>query len=175
MTDPSPYKHTYLITTNLDEIFEGEGTKDMRYKKWQNNSSGEYRFSKYEKYDADNTAANISNYLVPLVRMSEVYYIAAEAIYKKNLDEAKGYLRAVKQSRYASYNSLSLDKVNNATEGTFMDVLINDMRREWIGEGQIFYLYKRLKKDMPFEGNEVVPIEAKYVIWPVPDTETNLK
>ena len=56
------------------------------------NSSGEYRFSKYEKYDADNTAANISNYLVPLVRMSEVYYIAAEAIYKKNLDEAKGYL-----------------------------------------------------------------------------------
>lgn len=107
--------------------------------------------------------------------MSEVYYIAAEAIYKKNLNEAKEYLRAVKQSRYASYNSLSLDKVNNATEGNFMDVLINEMRREWIGEGQIFYLYKRLKKDIPFEGNEVVPIEAKYVIWPIPDTETNLK
>ena len=175
LTDPSPYKHTYLITTNLDEIFEGEGTKDMRYKKWQNNSSGEYRFSKYEKYDADNAAANVSNYLVPLVRMSEVYYIAAEAIYKKNLNEAKEYLRAVKQSRYASYNSLSLDKVNNATEGNFMDVLINEMRREWIGEGQIFYLYKRLKKDIPFEGNEVVPIEAKYVIWPRPDTESNLK
>ena len=112
---------------------------------------------------------------MPLVRRSEAYYIAAETIYKKNLDEAKGYLRAVKQSRYSSYNSLSLDKVNNADENNFMDVLINDMRREWIGEGQIFYLYKRLKKDMPFEGNEVVPIEAKYVIWPVPDTETNLK
>ena len=163
------------MTTNLDDIFEGEGTKDMRYKKWQNNSSGEYRFSKYEKYDAGNTEANISNYLVPLVRMSEAYYIAAETIYKKNLDEAKGYLRAVKQSRYSSYNSLSLDKVNNADENNFMDVLINDMRREWIGEGQILYLYKRLKKDIPFEGSEVVPIETKYVIVPIPDTETNLK
>lgn len=58
----------------------------MRYKKWQNNSSGECRFSKYEKYDAGNTEANISNYLVPLVRMSEAYYIAAET----NLQEKFG-------------------------------------------------------------------------------------
>lgn len=132
---------TYLITNDLNEIFAGEEDDDIRYQKWQNSSTGTTRFSKYEKYDVDNSDAKVNNYLIPLVRMSEVYYIAAEAIYKKNLDEAKGYLRAVKQSRYNSYNSLSLDNVNNASESNFMDVLISDIRREWLGEGQIFYLY----------------------------------
>lgn len=36
-------------------------------------------------------------------------------------------------------------------------------------------LVQRLKKDIPAEGSAVVPIEAKYVIVPIPDTETNLK
>ena len=175
MTNPDSWYWTYLITNDLNEIFAGEEDDDIRYQKWQNSSTGTTRFSKYEKYDVDNSDAKVNNYLIPLVRMSEVYYIAAEAIYKKNLDEAKGYLRAVKQSRYNSYNSLSLDNVNNASESNFMDVLISDIRREWLGEGQIFYLYKRLKKDIPAEGSAVVPIEAKYVIVPIPDTETNLK
>ena len=57
----------------------------------------------------------------------------------------------------------------------FSSYLCTVQRNEGLAEAPHFYLYKRLKKDIPFEGNEVVPIEAKYVIWPVPDTETNLK
>ena len=34
-----------------------------------------------------------------MFRMSEVYYIAAEAIYKKDLDKAKDYLKLVKKGR----------------------------------------------------------------------------
>ena len=51
-----------------------------------------------------------------------------------------------------------------------MDVLINEMRREWIGEGQIFYLYKRLNKDM-YNGEYPINMSGKYVI-PLPDSET---
>lgn len=37
--------------------------------------------------------------MVPMIRMSEVYYIAAEAIYDTDKELAKTYLKTVKQGR----------------------------------------------------------------------------
>ena len=67
MTNPDSWYWTYLITNDLNEIFAGEEDDDIRYQKWQNSSTGTTRFSKYEKYDVDNSDAKVNNYLIPLV------------------------------------------------------------------------------------------------------------
>ena len=174
LSNPDSWYHTYFVIANLEDIFKGDIRNDVRVSQWMTDMGSEYRFSKYEKYDDDATETKISNNLVPLVRMTEAYYIAAEAIYQTNLDEAKGYLRIVKGGRASTSSGLSLVDLENATTNSFMDVLLNDARREWLGEGQIFYMYKRLNKEIPIEGGAVIPMNKKYVILPIPDSETNI-
>ena len=111
-----------------------------------------------------------------MVRMSEVYYIAAEAIYKSNLEEAKEYLRRVKSGRGLRNSDASMQDLEVADEEGFMSVLINDARREWLGEGQTFFMYKRLGKGIPAANSSdgLIPIDAAHAIVPIPATETNL-
>lgn len=79
--------------------------------------SGAYRTLKYYQQLDSYKYAEINNMIVPMFRMSEVYYIAAEAIYKKDLDKAKNYLKLVKRSRGVE------DDLDNVKEADFMDVL----------------------------------------------------
>ena len=184
LTNPDSYYHYYIMVANVkDNYFQNDmtssGSNDRRYKHWMTDcGDGEsFRFSKYEKYnDESYTQAKVSNYLVPMVRMSEVYYIAAEAIYKSNLEEAKEYLRRVKSGRGLRNSDASMQDLEVADEEGFMSVLINDARREWLGEGQTFFMYKRLGKGIPAANSSdgLIPIDAAHAIVPIPATETNL-
>ncbi len=115
--------------------------------------------------------------MVPLVRMSEMYYVAAEILANQGdegLTKAKSYLKLVKQGRGLRATDNSMLAVDNAlSSDDFMNVLINDMRRDWIGEGQTFYIYKRLNKDIPGDRSSIAASEKVFVI-PLPDGETNL-
>lgn len=166
LTDPQSYRWTYLAIANMNEIF-GDETNDIRWEKWV--SENDDRFIKYEKYEGESTEAEINNTLIPMVRVAEAYYIAAEAIYKTNLAEAIGYLKFIKEGRNASTSELG-----NVSEQNFMEVLIRDARREWLGEGQLFYLYKRLGLDIPAEDGQVVKLDEDHAMLPIPDTETNI-
>ena len=99
-----------------------------------------------------------------MFRMSEVYYIAAEAIYKKDLDKAKDYLKLVKKGRGVE------DDLGNVTETDFMDVLVNDAQREFLGEGQTFFMFKRLMRTM--KGREEVQATEKNMVLPLPESES---
>ena len=69
---------------------------------------------------------------------------------------------------------MTLQKIENAQPDEFMDLLINDMRRDWIGEGQTYFIYKRLNKNIPnANGGSVLASENVFVV-PLPDVETNL-
>lgn len=183
LSNPDSYYHRYIAVANVSaNYFQNDMSSsecnDKRYKYWMTDcgDGSTFRFSKYEKYDDDGTEAEISNYLVPMIRMSEVYYIAAEAIYKSNLDEAKGYLRRVKSGRGLRSSDASMRDLEVADEDSFMSVLMNDARREWLGEGQTFFMYKRLGKGIPAVDprDGLIPIDAAHAIVPIPDTETNL-
>ena len=124
----------------------------------------------------------IGNSLVPLIRMSEMYYIAAEAIYKTDLTAAKEYLLTVKEGRGLSSSDQSIRNVNAANESNFLNILQNDARREWLGEGQIFYMYKRLNQNIPSvdpnkpaeESYQEIKAEEKNFVIPMPNIETDL-
>ena len=91
------------------------------------------------------------------------------------MEEAKGYLRKVKLGRGLRTSDASMLNLDNADESNFISVLMNDARREWLGEGQIFFMHKRLKESIPaVRSGNVIPIDAEHAILPVPDSETNL-
>lgn len=182
LTNPEASSQTYMKVLNVKRSFFQEDLidkecNDLRFKYWMYDlgAGTDFRFTKYEKYDSKDTEAKVSNYLVPMVRMSEMYYIAAEAIYKNKVDEAKGYIRKVKEGRGLESSDISMRTLEAANESNFMDVLINDARREWLGEGQIFFMYKRLNKMIPAKSSgDFIPADAEHMIVPVPDSETNL-
>ena len=84
---------------------------------------------------------------------------------KLNLRNLK-YLINVKIGRGLKPN------LEEVTEKDFMDVLVNDAQREFFGEGQTFYMFKRLMRTMQ-GGKELVPSETTAVL-PLPDSENNI-
>lgn len=84
----------------------------------------------------------------PVIRLTEMKYIMAEYYAAKGLyDEAYKILDDIRSARNIEGK---LTVRNNFSD--FVTDLIGDARREWISEGQLFYLYKRL--DAPFMKND---------------------
>ena len=75
----------------------------------------------------------------PVLRLTEIQYIMAECYAREgNYGEAYRILNDVRRAR-----NLSPLAVQGSWE-EFQTDLIGDARREWISEGQLFFLYKRL-------------------------------
>lgn len=135
----------------------------------------DYRFVYLTKY-SDAVWARYSTKLVqppssqaaftnrmPMIRKSELYYIAAECLFETNPQEAINYLNAVRTHRNAGELSSSLSSADVAGE------IKNEYRKELIGEGQIFYYYKRMNAAQ-IDGVYITMTENTYVL-PLPDRE----
>lgn len=92
----------------------------------------------------------------------------------EGLTKAKSYLSYIKGQRGLKKTDVTVQEITNAQSDEFMDLLINDMRREWIGEGQTYFLYKRLNKNIPKENGGFVVASENVFVVPLPDVETNL-
>lgn len=162
----------------IDEIYgENDKKEDFRFKYQLEEKHGGtagylYRTLKYYKQVGSYMIAQRNNSLIPMIRMSEVYYIAAEAIYDKDPNLALDYLKRVKLGRGLK----KFDVTNIKTKNDFIAALMNDARREFLGEGQMFYMYKRLGKTMPSGDPTVADILPKEenMVLPLPDSETTI-
>lgn len=115
-------------------------------------------------WDAENvTNAMLYYQLIPMLRMSEIYLIAMECT--TDLNEANSlyrtYMLAHDVSNAADFQSL--DEVE-----TF---ILNEYRREFFVEGQMFYTYKRLNCTEMLWRDE--PVSEDEYILPLPTTEYN--
>ena len=111
--------------------------------------------------------------MMPLMRISEAYYIAAEELMKTGQKEqALSYLNTILQKRGATPLTAS---VNNSD---FTKELKLEYIREFWGEGQIFFMFKRTWSSIgsEFNGNtsdswsSVSPSNSRYVM-PMPTSE----
>lgn len=116
---------------------EGLHPDDIRYKTSRNwremiSSSGtRYVLQKFLTNDTY-TSPN----LVPLLRVAEMYLIYMENV---SLEEARKYF-----SLYRIARSLSQDVENEITdERSLLERLEKEYRKEFYGEGQMYYFYKR--------------------------------
>lgn len=133
-----------VLGVNVNDAFDATTRNyDPRYaylKTTYNYGGREYILSsKYVKdYDPYNYSPWAANRL-PLIRVSEMYYIAAEC--EPILDNAIGYLEEVRKHRGMSAYPLDC---NN--EEKLQQEIEKEYRKEFISEGQLFYYFKRLNK-----------------------------
>lgn len=124
--------------------FASEGAKLYMIKYWQNTASTK---------------------MIPLIRKTEAYYIAAELYKNTNPQRAAELLNTVRANRNIGFAALA----DNMTPDQIQNEVFKEYRKEFFGEGQLFYYYKRLNIQN-IEGSGVIAGDNVYVL-PMPENE----
>lgn len=167
LVDPlnaKPEKNTYLLAHTPDrasKLFAAEGASDYRWTRLYDKSEN-YTPLKFMEKDG-----MVFRNIMPIIRMTEMYYIAAEC--KNNAGEVKDaakYLNVVRRSRGVAN---SADFGDNMTKDELKKAIETEYLKEFISEGQMFYFYKRLGySSIPgFTGRPVYKM-------PLPEDEVNI-
>ena len=170
--DDTDYSALFVIPEDVQTIYEWpDFTSDWRS---QNNllqqtssSTAKAGFSSKKYYQ--NSATSYYGNRVPLIRLPEMYYIAAECYATGNtpdLARAMELLNTVREKRgiYTPLEGLDATQIK--------EEIAKEYRKEFLAEGVMFYFYKRL-------GYETIPHQtepmddSKYVV-PYPDFETQM-
>ena len=126
---------TYYISDEefLNEIFDvaNDGTNDLRIREGVGFDYGTNGIT-MRKYKQENLWASTEGTVV-LIRLSEMYYILAECA--DSSEEAAACLNEVRTNR-------GVDMIV-CTEDNRLDEIEKEYRKEFYGEGQLFYFYKR--------------------------------
>ena len=146
-----------------DYIYGGVSTggsrSDYRYlANWRTTGGNSY----FYKYSEMANTGNIRNTMVPLIRLGEMYLIAAES-QSDDISEGLAYINRLRSNR-------------GATQLTALtaDLLQYEYIRELYGEGQLFFMYKRMFTRVLFSSTaseNPEPSDAIFTV-PLPQSET---
>lgn len=157
----------YIKADAGDKLYEkgGVGGEDRRFKQWFNlindNSMVRYELLKYKRDKETNRHPLVH----PAIRLSELYYIAAESSWDTDPAKALEYLNTVRAARGINV------PVNTGSKTVFLDELVKEVRKETYAEGQLFYLYKRLNRGILQETGATIPPSDKIFVLPLPNDE----
>ena len=151
-------------STYLEKIFGTLALNDWRYESnWKVASGHTNRcFYKYSDLETDAYYAD----LLPMIRMSEMYYIIAETA--ENETDALESINLVLDNR-------GVELLTSASQ--LESTLLNEYQKEFWGEGQLFFYYKRMNRSSilsAFSGGNVEMNDTKYVL-PLPQSETDFR
>lgn len=142
--------------TNLKNTFENN-ENDYRYaSSWRQTLKSYRTFFKYNEVSQNQAWS----YLQPLIRKTELYYILAET--ETDPATARGYLNAVRNKRGLQ---------NLAANASLPTEIMKEYRKEFYGEGQLFFYYKRTNTAAIPDGKTNSPIAPVYIV-PLPLSET---
>ncbi|WP_167016277.1 RagB/SusD family nutrient uptake outer membrane protein [Chitinophaga sp. Cy-1792] len=147
----------------LNQVYESN-LEDYRFSYQWVQSNGAVTYKVLVKYAdlVDKTAKWY--YMVPLMRMSEMYYIAAETA--TDPVEGLGYLNTVIAAR-----GITKTITNPALLAA---EITKEYRKEFYGEGQLWYYYKRkMMTDLPSPNGSgmITKIAIGKYVFPYPDSE----
>lgn len=175
---------TYSTTKNKKEsyfenqIFDANttGAFDYRllylFKKNTELNNNTYTSLKYHQLNVSDIPVYDEYTLVPIVKLGEMYLIAAEALCQLNtdgnLDEPIGLLETLRSKRGVISG---LENINTKEE--LSDFILQEYRRECYLEGQLFYQYKRHNVQTMPDLTELgyMPVNEDTYVLPVPDVE----
>ena len=133
---------------------------DYRYKvNWVATGANRY----FYKYSDMVDSGNIRNTMIPMIRLGEMYLIAAESR-SANIEAGLGYVNQLRSHR----------GVGNLSTLT-RDILQYEYIRELYGEGQLFFMYKRMFTSVLFSSiasRNPAPGAGIFVL-PLPSSETD--
>jgi hypothetical protein len=181
---------SYVVDYNnlLKNIFEDYDTSlgsitDIRSKQWSLSNvkssplgySEEGTYISY-RYSVISTKIPAITDLQPLMRVSEMYYIQAEAALKAGAkSEAVKILNDILRQRGLTDQYFL---ANTDTDTEILAHITREYYREFFGEGQVFFFHKRHRHTQIFSGHgagnvNITNPAAVYVI-PIPDEEKNI-
>lgn len=135
-----------ISDAQYNKLYEGQVTASHnRYNYWWRRGTtlqgraGRIMTKYYWNTNADNGIAPdaSNNLIIPMIRLSEIYLMAIET--SKDLAEANSLYNT-----YMRSHNVLLDSDAFASLNDVKDVVVDEYRRELVGEGQMFYVYKRL-------------------------------
>lgn len=162
------YPTWLIINKDAQKTFEtkdgiDEWTTDYRAKYLIYLANSQYPISGKYFVSVTDAIRDKNAMIIPVIRSSELRYIMAEYYARKDdYGKAKDILTAVRVNRGLNA-SLSINSWND-----FQDELIREARREYISEGQLLYLYKRLNAPVNFGLNVHRPLTKAEYSLPVP-------
>lgn len=125
---------------------------DVRYAKW-------FNLSRLVKFMPD--TLSIFPQKMPMIKLSEMYLLVAECTVASEPDTAMHYVNILRDHRIR----------NNAHWKTIgKEFIFEEMQREYVGEGQLWYAYKRNHKAIQGSDGEIEPSDDIFV-FPFPDAE----
>lgn len=138
------------------EVYEGYFA-DYRYQYWFQGNAGNWLLSKF--YQNDVTARYFQERL-PLIRLSEMYYIAAECL---GGSEGIAMLENVRVHRgLSSYTLPSTADLDTEIR--------KEYEKEFWGEGQLWFYYKRKS----FTAFSSYMTNVSFFTWAIPDEEISI-
>ena len=147
----------FISAEERSSMYEGY-TADLRYQYCFEPFGTKFFISKFYQ---NTKAARYFQERLPLIRLSEMYYIAAECA--ETVSEGVNYLDQVRSHRGLTSYALdrSMSKDNLAQE------IRKEYKKEFWGEGQLWCYYKR-KMDMTFS---TYMTDIKFFTFEIPDIE----
>lgn len=146
------YFQSAATQTVVFELGKEECKTDWRYVNLTE-ASGNIRYcSKYRQPGIDEASGEtIRKNKLPMLRMSEMYYIMAECVKDSDPKAAIGYLNQVREHR-----GIKQDLPEDLTSEQIQEEIYKEYRKEFIAEGQIFFYYKRLNYSAIPGSNEAI-------------------
>jgi hypothetical protein len=146
--------------------------EDVRAKQWipSRIGLGQYVSCKFDRFTF--STYNPKEYMQPLIRTGELFYIIAENMIKEGqVQEAMNYLNEFRFHRGAQYSSLP--DPASVTEAQAYDILETEYYKEFYGEGQAFFFLKRRGSPKIIDPNErgTKDITTQNYIIPIPESE----
>jgi len=146
-----------------------DDANDYRFKVWGTTVLDGKEIVYSDKYKEPSTNSSF-RYMVPLIRMSEMYYAQAELT--GDITVANDCINKVRSHRNCtSITSTSANLITNITA---------EFRREMIGEGQMFFFYKRNNAAKMPDGtntgkNNTRSVTSVNYVLPLPDSEISTR
>jgi len=157
------------LSGRLATVYESN-ENDYRYNlNWIVPSNGGKTYRTFYKYADVQDKTKTFRFTVPLIKISEMYYIAAES--ETDLTQGYANLNTVRNNR-------GLTSLATGTAATLNTELQKEHQKEFFGEGQLFYYYKRrnittIPNGAVASGN--VTMNASTYVLPLPLSETQIR
>lgn len=149
----------------LDFRFDWEGESDVRILSFLKNKvtleGVEYRlFNKFDAIKSD----SLCSQMMPMIRISELYLIVSEIYFEKDEGSVgRKYFDELRENRGLS-----------SMGSSYGYYLMDAWWREFIGEGQLFYYYKRVMAEEMYSATDynTTSMKLSNYVLPLPNGET---
>ena len=153
----------FMEIKELDGLFAGDADDYRKAYLVVSTTTGQ-RVSIKWRESANTSVFNVQNPLIPMIRLSEIYYIAGECIFDQDREQAIDWLDEARLGR-----GCKARLPRDLTKEEYIERIIKDARREYLAEGQLFFLYKRLNHPV-IDGSHTIELGEKFTL-PIPASD----